>query len=146
MLLLGILNIWSGIEGENLSKGYLVMGSMHIVLAIGLIIRINAAKIVSILICVGGALISIVYGLIASFWGYQMNMAGNHLVSSLSDKGLTEQQAETASNIVQAIPWVLVVSSIFFIAAYLWIFLFLTSEQGTKIFSGGSNTDTPENR
>jgi len=141
MLLLGLPNLWEGVEGDSLSKGSLITGGFHIVLAIGLLARINAAKIMSILVSVGGALTSIIGGILSSFLGYRMNTVGNRLASSLSNEGLTEQQAEAVSSIFLSLPWVLAVSSLFFLIAYSWIFLFLTSEQGAEIFSKNNVAD-----
>jgi len=141
----GTLYLFDWIEGSYSEKSYLVFGSAHIALALGLLARINAARIASIIASIGGVLVSLLVAAFGGIMGFAFNRSDEATASSLSGGEMNEVQANVTSQIMsffQTVPWLIVLVGIVFMAIYFWVFLYLTNDEAVGQFRKGKSADT----
>lgn len=142
---IGALYLLDWFDGDYKDSSYLVFGFLHIALAIGLFARINAARIVSILACIGGVLVSLIVAALGGLWGYAINSSDEATVSSILGGETTDAQTDISSeimNIFQTIPWLIALTGIMLVAIYIWVFLYLTNEEAVSQFKKVKSADT----
>jgi len=142
---IGILYLLDWFDGNYKDSTYLVFGSAHIALAIGLLARINAARIVSILACIGGVLVSLIVAAFGGLWGYAINRSDEATVSSVLGSETAKTRTEISSEIMdifQTIPWLIALTGIVLVAIYIWVFLYLTNDEAVSQFRKAKSADT----
>lgn len=143
-IFVGILYLWDGFDGTYKDNSYLVIGFAHVALALGLLARINAARVIAIIACIGGALISLLVTAFGGVMGYAFNRSDEVTVSSLAGGEMTEAQTNVTSvvmNIFQTVPWLIALEGIVFVAIYTWVFLYLTNDEAVGQFRKGKSVD-----
>lgn len=137
LVLIGAMSIWSGIDGSGFRAGELVLGGVHFLLAAGLYLKFNSARILTMIVSIGDMLVYLVSSVLFSVWGYAINAGAKHTESVLLGKEAAPgagPAATTFLDVMQGLPWPVMIVGAVYMAIYIWIFYYLTTEEALAIF------------
>lgn len=137
MLLIGVFYLWDWFDDGKTKTEMLVAGAAHVVLGVGLLLKINAGRVVTLLVSVGGVFFWLVITFFLGLIDYSLNFGDKRadaVVLPDETAGLREQAASGVLTAFQTLPWLVAVMGLVFILVYGWIFYYLTTDEAHALF------------